>query len=56
VSAHREELKLEKVQIENEVKNSTGALREQWRYRMSVWQVKVKAAKEGRGPCDKALK
>jgi len=42
--AKEEELKLEKEQIENGIKNSTGAVREQWKYRMAVWEEKMKAA------------
>ena len=44
--AKEEELKLEKEQIENGIKNSTGAGRERWKYRMAVWQEKVKTAKQ----------
>jgi len=45
-SAKEEELKLEKAQIENEIKNSTGAVREQWKYRLAVWREKMAAAKK----------
>jgi hypothetical protein len=38
-------LKLEKEQIENGITNATGAVREQWKYRMAVWEEKVKTAK-----------
>jgi PEGA domain len=44
--AKEEELKLEKAQIENGIKNSTGSDREQWKYRLAVCQEKMKAAKE----------
>ena len=45
-SAKEEELKLEKEQIENGIKNSTGSVREQWKYRLAVWQEKMNAAKK----------
>ena len=44
--AKEEELKLEKEQIENGIKNSTGSVREQWKYRLAVWQGKMNAAKK----------
>jgi hypothetical protein len=44
-SAKEEELKLEKEQIEKAIKNSTGAVREQWKYRIAVWKEKMAAAK-----------
>jgi hypothetical protein len=44
--AKEEELALEKEQIENRVKNSTGAIREQWKYRMAVLQEKIRVAKQ----------
>ena len=44
--AKEEALKLEKEQLENEIKNSTGAAREQWKYRMAVWQEKMATAKQ----------
>jgi hypothetical protein len=40
-----EELKLEKEQLENAIKNSAGAVREQWKYRIAVWKEKMAAAK-----------
>ena len=45
-SAKEEALKLEKEQIENGIKNSTGSVREQWKYRLAVWRGKMKAAKQ----------
>jgi hypothetical protein len=39
--AKDEELKAEKAQIENKIKNSTGAVREQWKYRLAVLKEKV---------------
>jgi hypothetical protein len=45
--AKEEELRLEKEQIENGIKNSAGSVREQWKYRMAVLQAQLKAAKEG---------
>jgi hypothetical protein len=45
-SANEEELKLEKEQIENAIKNSTGAVRERWKYRLAVWKEKMAAAKQ----------
>jgi hypothetical protein len=44
--AKQEELRLDKEQIENGIKNSTGSVREQWRYRLAVCQEKMKAAKQ----------
>jgi PEGA domain len=44
--AKEEELKLEKEQVENGIQNSTGAVRERWKYRMAVWQEKMAAAKQ----------
>jgi hypothetical protein len=40
-----EALKLEKAQMENGIANSTGAVREQWKYRLAVWKQKMKAVK-----------
>ena len=48
--AKEEELKLEKEQIENGVKNSTGALREQWKYRLAVLREKMRAATQVGAP------
>jgi hypothetical protein len=44
--AKEEALKLEKAQIENAVKNSAGSVRERWKYRLAVWEEKVKTAKQ----------
>jgi hypothetical protein len=44
--AKEEELKLEKAQIENQIKDSVGSVREQWKYRLAVWQQKMKTAKQ----------
>ena len=44
--AEEEALKLEKEAIENEIKNSTGSIREQWKYRMAVLEEKMKSAKK----------
>jgi len=41
--AKEEALKLEKEQIGNQIKNSTGSDRERWKYRLAVWQEKIKA-------------
>jgi len=46
LGAKEEERKLEKEQIENGIKDSTGAVREQWKYRMAVWRQKIAAAKK----------
>jgi hypothetical protein len=51
-----EELKLEKEQIENEIKNSTGADRERWRYRLAVWQEKARSAKADEVAAEAAVK
>jgi hypothetical protein len=44
--AKEETLKLEKAQIENQIKNSAGSVRERWKYRLAVWRQKMKAMKE----------
>jgi hypothetical protein len=44
--AKEEELRLEKEQIENGIKNSAGSVREQWKYRLAVLQEKMKTAKQ----------
>ena len=44
--AKEEALKLEKEQIQSGVKNSTGADRERWKYRLAVLQEKEKTAKQ----------
>ena len=51
-----EELTLEKEQIENGIKNSTGAVREQWKYRLAVWEEKMTAAKKDEAAAEAALK
>jgi hypothetical protein len=43
--AKEEALKLEKAQLENQIKNSTGSDRERWKYRLAVWEEKMAAAK-----------
>lgn len=54
--AKEEELKLEKEQIENAIKNSTGAVREQWKYRLAVWQEKMTPPKEKEAAAEAAVK
>ena len=39
-------LQAEKTQIVYGIKTSTGAIREQWKYRLAVWAEKMKAAKQ----------
>jgi PEGA domain len=51
-----EELKLEKEQIEARIKNSTGAVREQWKYRLAVWEEKMKTAKQTELAAEAALR
>ena len=51
-----EALKLEKEQIENGIKNATGPVREQWKYRMAVCQEKLKTAKQDELAAEAALK
>jgi hypothetical protein len=51
-----EELTLEKEALENGIKNSTGAVREQWKYRLAVWQEKMTAAKKDEAAAEAALK
>jgi hypothetical protein len=43
-----EELKAEKAQIEQGIKNSTGANREKGKYRLAVWRGKMEDAKKRR--------
>ena len=54
--AKEEELKLEKEQIENGIRNSTGAVREQWKYRLAVWQEKMTDAKQAEAASGGAAK
>jgi PEGA domain len=54
--AKEEELKLEKEQIENGIRNSTGAVREQWNYRLAVWQEKMTDAKQAEAASGGAAK
>jgi hypothetical protein len=54
--AEDEELKLEKEAIESKIKNSTGAVREQWKYRLAVWEEKMAAAKNDETAAQAALK
>ena len=54
--AKEEELKLEKEQIENGIKNSTGSDRERWKYRLAVWGEKVKTAKQEELAAEAALR
>jgi hypothetical protein len=54
--AEEEALTLEKEAIENGIKNSTGAVREQWKYRLAVWQEKMTAAKKDEAAAEAALK
>jgi hypothetical protein len=44
--AKEEALKPEKAQIENQIKNSAGSVREQWKYRLAVWRQNMKTAKQ----------
>jgi hypothetical protein len=54
--AKEEALKLEKAQIENQIKNSTGSDRERWKYRLAVWGEKVKTAKQEELAAEAALR
>ena len=45
-SAKEEERKLEQGQTEKGIKNSTGAVREQWKYRLAVLKEKIAIAKQ----------
>jgi hypothetical protein len=54
--AKEEALKLEKEQIESGIKNSTGAVREQWKYRMALLKGKIVAAKQDEAAAKGALK
>ena len=54
--AEEEALKLEKEQVEDGIRNATGAVREQWKYRMAVWKQKMMAAKKDEAAAEAALK
>ena len=54
--AKDEELKLKKALIENKIKNSTGAIREQRKYRLAVWQERIAAAKKDAAAARAAVK
>jgi hypothetical protein len=40
LKAKEEALNLEKQSIEYQIKNSSGSVREQWKYRLAQWRVK----------------
>ena len=54
--AQEEELKTEKAQIEQGIKNSTGAVREEWKSRLAVWRAKMKTAKQDAKVAEAAVK
>jgi PEGA domain len=54
--AKEEELRLEKEQIENGIQNSTGPVRERWKYRMAVLRAKMADAKKDKTATEAAVK
>jgi hypothetical protein len=54
--AKEEALQLEKEQIENGIKNSTGSVRERWKYRMAVWHEKMRTGKQVEAAAEAAMK
>jgi hypothetical protein len=48
LKAKEEALNLEKQSIEHEIKNSSGSVREQWKYRLAQWRVKKARTEQDR--------
>jgi hypothetical protein len=47
---------LEKQSIEYQIKNSTGSIREQWKYRLAQWRLKKAHADQDRAAEEAKLK
>lgn len=56
VKAKAEALSLEKQSIEDQIKNSSGAIREQWKYRLAQWRLKKARAEQDRAAEEARLK
>ena len=48
LKAKEEALNLEKQSIESQIKNSSGSIREQWKYRLAQWRLKKAQAEQDR--------
>jgi PEGA domain len=56
LKAKEEALSLEKQSIEDQIKNSSGAIREQWKYRLAQWRLKKARAQQDRAAEEAKLK
>jgi hypothetical protein len=56
LKAKEEALKAEKRSIDYQIKNSSGAIREQWKYRLAQWRVKKARAEQDRAAREARLK
>jgi PEGA domain len=56
LKAKEEALKAEKLSIDYQIKNSSGAMREQWKYRLAQWRVKKARAEQDRAAREARLK
>ena len=56
LKAKEEALKAEKLSIDYQIKNSSGAIREQWKYRLAQWRVKKARAEQDRAAREARLK
>jgi hypothetical protein len=56
VKAKEEALNLERKSIEYQIKNSSGAIREQWKYRLAEWRLKKAGADQDRAAEEAKLK
>ena len=56
LKAKEEVLKTEKQYIDYQIKNSSGAIREQWKYRLAQWRLKKARAEQDRAASEARLK
>jgi hypothetical protein len=56
LKAKEEVLKTEKQYIDYQIKNSSGAIREQWKYRLAQWRLKKSRAEQDRADSEAKLK
>lgn len=56
LKAQEDALKAEKLSIDYQIKNSSGAIREQWKYRLAQWRVKKARAEQDRAARQARLK
>jgi hypothetical protein len=54
--ANEEVLRTEKQYIDYQIKNSSGAIREEWKYRLAQWRLKKTRAKQDRAAQEARLK